>query len=147
MRAGASGRGRRCRLVAGLQVGLADVVRRQVGGAEQDERAQCLVALADGVGASLGQGVDEAVEGLGLQVVVADDGPAVGARDVRDRRQLPQQILELRLALGAGTAEAFEDAAAHRLPEAGGVEQFDDEEVAAGGLDAFADLPEKVGFA
>jgi len=56
----------------------------------------------------------------------------------------PQQILELRLAPGAGTAEAFDDAAAHRLPEAGGVEQFDEEEVAAGGLEAFTDLPEQV---
>ena len=120
---------------------------RKVGGAEQDEGAQRLATLADGVASSLRQSVDEAVEDLGFEVVVADDGAAVGAGDVRGRRQLPEQVLELGLAFGAGSAKAVEDAAAHGLPEARGVEQFDDEEVAAGGLDAFADLSEEVGLA
>ena len=134
-------------LVTGLEVGLADVVRREVRRGEKGERTQCLVTLPNRVAAFLRKGVDEAVEGLGVQIVVADDGPAVSARNMRDRRELPQQILELRLTLGARTAKAFDDAAAYRLPEVGGVEQFDEEEVAAGGLDALADLPEQVSLA
>ena len=53
-------------LVAGLQVGLADVAGAKIGGAEQDQRAQRLVAVADGVAARLGQGVDE--DGRGSRV-------------------------------------------------------------------------------
>ena len=134
-------------LLAGLEVGLADVVRREVRRCEEDERAQSLMTFPNGVAAFLGKGVDEAVEGLGVEIVVADDGPAVSARHMRDRREFPQQILELRLALGARTAEAFDDAAAYRLPEGRGVKQFDEEEVAAGGLDALADLPEEMSLA
>src|ERR1043166_6436171 len=102
-------------LLAGLEVGLANVVCREVRRTEKDERAQRLMTFPNGVAMFLGEGVDEAVEGLGVEIVVADDGPAVGARHVGDRGELPQQILELRLALGAGAAEAFEDATADGL--------------------------------
>jgi hypothetical protein len=102
------------------------------------------VTLPNRVAASAGHGVDETVECFGLQIVVTDDGPAVRAGNVCDRRQLPQQVFELRLTLGAGTAQVCEDAGPGGLPEVGGVEQFDDEEVAAGRLDAFADLPKQV---
>ena len=104
------------------------------------------MAVAD-VAARLGQGVDEVVEHLGFEVLVADDGAAVGAGDVRDGGQLPQQVLELGFAVFTGAAEAFQDAAAHRFPEAGGVQQFDDEEESAAGLHALADLAEQVGLA
>ena len=104
------------------------------------------MAVAD-VAARFGQGVDEVVEHLGFEVLVADDGAAVGAGDVRDGGQLPQQVLELCFAVLAGAPEAFQDAAAHRFPEAGGIEQFDDEEESAAGLHALADLAEQVGLA
>ena len=134
-------------LRAGLQVRLADVLGGQVGRCEQHQRPQRLMAVPHRVLADLGQRVDEPVQHLGFEVGVTDDGAAVGSRHVRQRRQLPQQVLELGFAVCAGPAEALQDAVAHRLPETGRVEQLDDEEEPAVGLHAFANLAEQVGLA
>ena len=66
-------------LVTRMQIRLTDVVGSQIGSAEQHERAQRLVALPHRVGTSLGEGVDETIERVDVEILVADDGPAFGA--------------------------------------------------------------------
>ena len=63
---------------------------------------------------------------------------------MRQGRKLPQQILELGITSTPWPAEAFQNPAARRLPEACRVEQLDEEEIPALLLDPFTNLAQQV---
>ena len=134
-------------VLRGVQIRLPDVLHAEVGGAEQDQRSQGVVRGAHGLRLHAVQCVDEDGQGLRGELVVARDRASVGPGHVRHRGELPQQLLELGLTFDGRPAEALQNAAARGLPEAGGVEELQQEEESTAGLHPLTHLAQQVGLA